>query len=74
MMYTIRPAIDADADAIADAHVDSVRTLGPSAYGPEIVESWGAPRSGERYASAMRQGETFFVALGSPKMAFSRSG
>ncbi len=63
MTHAIRPAEESDANAIAEAHVDSIRTLGPSAYDADIVEAWGAPRSGERYVSAMRQGEAFFVAV-----------
>ncbi len=65
--HKIRPAEEGDANAIAAAHVDSIRTLGPGAYDAEIVEAWGAPRSGERYVSAMRQGEAFFVAAPSPE-------
>jgi putative acetyltransferase len=67
MRHTIRTATQADADAIAEAHVDSIRTLGPNAYAAEIVDVWGAPRSGERYAAAMGRGEAFFVAVPSAK-------
>jgi putative acetyltransferase len=63
MITTIRSATEADADAIAEAHVDSIRTLGPAAYASEVVDVWGAARSGERYVRSMHQGETFFVAV-----------
>jgi GrpB-like predicted nucleotidyltransferase (UPF0157 family)/ribosomal protein S18 acetylase RimI-like enzyme len=63
MPVNIRRATEADVDAIAEAHVDSILTLGPSAYDPAIVTAWGAPRSGERYLKAMQRGEAFFVAV-----------
>jgi hypothetical protein len=71
IITTIRPASDADAEAIAEAHVDSIRTLGPAMYGAEIVKVWGAARSGERYVRAMHEGEAFFVAEPSPEDASS---
>jgi hypothetical protein len=54
MITTIRPATEADADAIAEAHVDSIRTLGPATYASETVDVWGAARSGERYVRSHR--------------------
>jgi putative acetyltransferase len=59
----IRPATEADVDAIAEAHVDSILTLGPAAYDPAIVNAWATPRSGASYLKAMQRGETFFVAV-----------
>jgi GrpB-like predicted nucleotidyltransferase (UPF0157 family)/GNAT superfamily N-acetyltransferase len=63
MPVKIRPATEANADAIAEAHVDSILMLGPAAYDPAIVKAWGAPRSGELYLEAMRRGDAFFVAV-----------
>jgi GrpB-like predicted nucleotidyltransferase (UPF0157 family) len=63
MSVKIRPATESDVDGIADAHVDSILTLGPAAYDLAIVEAWGAPRNGERYLQAMHRGEAFFVAV-----------
>jgi GNAT superfamily N-acetyltransferase len=36
-------------------------------YRAEIVNVWGAARSGERYVHAMHHGEAFFVAVPSPE-------
>ncbi|MEM6991615.1 MAG: GNAT family N-acetyltransferase [Myxococcota bacterium] len=59
----VRLATAADAMGIAEAHMDSIATLGAVFYGPEIVQDWGRPRGGERYVEAMARGETFFVAV-----------
>jgi putative acetyltransferase len=63
MPVEIRPATQADVDAIAEAHVDSIVTLGPTAYAPAIIDAWGAPRDGAPYLDAMHRGEVFFVAV-----------
>lgn len=61
--FQVRAASALDSDAIAEAHIASIRTLGAQAYDPEIVEEWGAPRTGEIYRRAMEEGEVFFVAV-----------
>jgi ribosomal protein S18 acetylase RimI-like enzyme len=61
--HTIRPATAADADALAEIHGDSVRTLGGAHYPSEVVAEWGAPRTGQRYRDAMARGGTFFLAI-----------
>ncbi len=60
----VRPARPADAEAIAAAHIDSIRTLGPSFYPPDIVETWGMGLTPDIYIKAMKGGEVFFVAIG----------
>ena len=62
-LFTLRPATTADADAIALTHRDSILTLGATAYDPEVVADWGAPRSRERYREAMARGTRFFIAV-----------
>jgi putative acetyltransferase len=52
-----------DVDGIAEAHLDSIRSLGPRYYGPEIVRAWGAHVRRQLYVSAMASGEHFFVAI-----------
>jgi putative acetyltransferase len=59
----IRPATTADVDGIAAAHVDAIHTLGAAGYDAAVIADWGAPRTGERYAEAMRRGEHMFVAV-----------
>jgi ribosomal protein S18 acetylase RimI-like enzyme len=61
---TIRRATEADAGAIALAHVDSIRRLGPGFYEPAVVEAWGQGLTADVYVQAMRAGEAFFIATG----------
>ena len=56
-------AASSDVDAIADAHLDSIRTIGPRYYSDNIVTEWGSRVTGSLYANAMAQGETFFIAI-----------
>lgn len=49
----IRPATPLDAETIAAIHMESIRTLGPKGYPPEIVAAWGRPRDGTRYRDSM---------------------
>jgi putative acetyltransferase len=58
----LRAAGRDDVDQIASVHRESILTIGPGAYSTEIVEEWGAPRSGDPYAAAMERGEQFFIA------------
>jgi putative acetyltransferase len=59
-----RRAHTADAAAIASAHRDSIRSIGPRFYPPEVVEAWGAGLTPKLYVTAMERGEVFFVAVG----------
>jgi putative acetyltransferase len=61
--FTIRRASPADAEQIGDAHLDSIRSLGAKAYGPDVVAVWGAPKDVERYRGSMESAEVFFVAV-----------
>jgi putative acetyltransferase len=60
----IRRAEAADADDMADAHRDSIRSLGAAHYSPDLVEAWQEGVSGELYVAAMDLGEVFFIATG----------
>ena len=51
-----------DAEAIALAHRDSIRSLGPAFYPPDVVEAWGTGLTADIYVKAMKGGEAFFVA------------
>ncbi len=61
--FTIRHAAVADGQGIAEAHVDSIRSLGAAKYDPKIVDDWAAFRTGERYTRRIREGAAFFVAV-----------
>ncbi len=61
----IRPAVVTDANQIATAHVDSIRSLGAKVYGPDVISAWRTPRDGERYRRAMGDRELFFLAISS---------
>jgi GNAT superfamily N-acetyltransferase len=61
--FEIRRAEASDADAIAAAHLDSIRSIGPRYYEPAIVQDWGGRVEGGLYLRAMRRGEVFFVAI-----------
>ena len=58
-----RKAHPDNAAAILAAHLDSIRSLGPSFYPPEIVEAWGAGLTPNVYVKAMEGGEVFFIAI-----------
>lgn len=59
-----RRADPADAEDIAAAHTDSIRSIGPAFYPPDIVEAWGARLTPDIYVKAMEGGEVFFIATG----------
>src|SRR5262249_17835350 len=59
-----RPAVPEDAGAIALAHLDSIRSIGPRFYPPDVVEAWGAGLTPDIYLNAMHGGKAFFVAVG----------
>jgi ribosomal protein S18 acetylase RimI-like enzyme len=67
--FDIRRAEPSDAEAIAAAHLDSIRSIGPSYYEPAIVQDWGAHVEAGLYLRAMNQGEAFFVAITGPDHA-----
>jgi putative acetyltransferase len=59
----LRRATPADAPAMAVAHLDSIRSIGPAFYSPELVDAWAAAVSPEMYVKAMAGGEVFFIAV-----------
>ena len=60
----IRRARPRDAEAIALAHLDSIRSIGPTFYPPDVVAAWGAGLTPDIYVRAMEGGEVFFIATG----------
>ena len=64
MSLDTRRAVPADADAIALAHRDSICSIGPGYYPPEVVEAWSAGLTPDIYVKAMASGEAFFIATG----------
>jgi putative acetyltransferase len=60
----IRRATEEDTPAIALAHADSIHTLGPSYYPPELVDAWAEGLTADVYTRAMERGEVFFIATG----------
>ncbi|HEU4939227.1 MAG TPA: GNAT family N-acetyltransferase [Vicinamibacterales bacterium] len=53
-----------DAEAITLAHIDSIESIGPRFYPPELVDVWKAGLKPDVYVQAMRDGEVFFIAVG----------
>lgn len=62
--FEIRRAERSDVDEIALAHRDSIQSIGPAFYSPEVVEHWQEAITGELYLNAMEGGEVFFIAVG----------
>jgi putative acetyltransferase len=60
----IRRAHAGDAEAIALAHLDSILSLGPAFYPPDVVEAWSSGLTPDIYVKAMEGGEAFFIATG----------
>jgi len=60
----IRQADASDVDAMAEAHCDSIRSIGPRCYPPDDVEAWQHGLTGDVYLQAMKGGEVFFIATG----------
>jgi putative acetyltransferase len=60
----LREAHPGDADGILAAHLESIRSIGPRFYPPEIVEAWSAGLTRDVYVDAMEDGEAFFIAVG----------
>ena len=63
LYFIVRPATPEDAEQIADAHVQSIRSVGAEYYEPDVIVVWGAPRGGERYRCGMKKGDPHFVAV-----------
>ena len=59
----VRRATAADAEAIAVAHVDSIRSIGQDFYPQNVVAAWAAGLTSDLYLRAMNDGEAFFVAI-----------
>src|SRR3989442_970369 len=62
--FKTRRATPLDADGIAAAHSDSIRSIGPLFYSQENVNDWGAGLTSDLYVKAMQRGEAFFIAVG----------
>jgi ribosomal protein S18 acetylase RimI-like enzyme len=60
----IRRAVADDAEAMAKAHLDSIRSIGPAFYPAELVELWASAVAPDMYLTAMQRGEEFFIAIG----------
>jgi putative acetyltransferase len=59
-----RRAHPSDADDIALAHRDSIRSIGPAFYPSNVVDDWEEGLTGQVYLRAMQSGEVFFIATG----------
>lgn len=62
--FETRRATEADAEGLAAAHIDSIRSVGPAFYPPDVVAAWGEGLTADVYVNAMRAGEVFFIATG----------
>jgi putative acetyltransferase len=60
--FETRRAHPSDADEIAVAHRDSIRSLGPAFYSSNVVDDWEEGLVGDVYLKAMERGEVFFIA------------
>ena len=58
----IRRADVDDVIPLAEAHLDSIRSIGAAFYDPPAVHAWQAGICAELYRNAMEEGETFFIA------------
>ena len=58
----IRRAERSDADAMAQAHRDSIQSIGPAFYPADAVDAWQEGLTGTVYLDAMEAGEVFFIA------------
>jgi putative acetyltransferase len=64
MEFATRRATESDVDAIAEAHLDSIRSIGARYYPRDVVDDWCEGIGGSLYLRAMRRGEVFFIAIG----------
>lgn len=60
----IRLAAPSDAQAMALAHRDSIRSLGGRFYPAPVLDDWAHGLAASVYIRAMTRGEVFFVATG----------
>lgn len=58
----VREIQESDLEPLADAHIDSIRSIPSGLYTPEQIEDWVAPIGPQKYRSAIDQGCVFFVA------------
>lgn len=63
-----REAVRADVDAMAEAHRDSIQSLGTSFYSSEAVAAWQEGVRGKLYLEAMDRGEVFVIATRSSEV------
>jgi putative acetyltransferase len=61
--FEVRRAGQTDADEIAAAHLDSIRSIGARHYDAAIVNDWGAKVKGDLYTTAMARGAAFYIAV-----------
>jgi putative acetyltransferase len=54
--WQIRPSVEADADAILELHVRSIREICSRDYTPEQIEAWAGPKKREFYLEPIRNG------------------
>lgn len=63
MTFETRRARVDDVDAMADAHRESIESIGPAFYPAEVVAHWQAGVTSDLYRHAMKNGEVFFIAI-----------
>ena len=56
--FEIRLAGPTDVEDIAAAHLDSINSIGPQYYPPDVVRDWGTGVTGDLYLPAMEGGES----------------
>jgi GNAT superfamily N-acetyltransferase len=61
--FEVRRAGASDVDAMAAAHIDSIQSIGPRFYPPDVVSDWWSRITGRGYLDAMATGEVFFIAV-----------
>jgi GNAT superfamily N-acetyltransferase len=62
--FAARRATESDADAMAEAHGDSIRAIGPRSIQRRSSTTGVSGINGALYIDAMARGEVFFVATG----------
>ena len=63
MGFVVRAAAEEDYDGIAEAHMDSIRGLGPAKYDTDAVNDWAAVRIGDDYARRATNDALLFAAV-----------
>lgn len=61
--FRVRDATTADVHALADVHLDAIRSIGPRFYPADVVDAWAGVVTPAMYLTAMAAGERFFVAM-----------